>query len=51
MDDIHNLELFYVTGLIIMLNGYQDGSAQPLTERNCTGWFKRILNRGGPSKY
>ena len=57
MDDIHHqckmkiLESFYMAGLIIMLNGYSNGSAQPLTGINCTGWFRQILDRAGPSKY
>ena len=34
-----------------LINGYQDGTAHPLTGRNGTGWFRRILGGGEPSKY
>ena len=41
-----------MAGSIIMLDGYYDLSAQPKTERNCTGRFRKILDgQGGSSKY
>ena len=45
------MDEIYAAVSIIMLSGYQGGSAQPLTGRKRSGWFKRILSGGGASKY